>query len=113
VDLRVGNEARVAALLIVSYILTLPSGLVMELNNCYYVPAINRNLISISCLVKDGYELCIVNDNLTIGKSSHFYGSARLVNGIYVLNLDNDSISSMYNINTKRIKSNDLNPTYF
>jgi hypothetical protein len=83
----------------------------MEHNNCYYVPAINKNLISISCLVKDGHELCIVNDNLTIRKSSLFYGNARLENGIYVLNLESDSILSIYNINIKRIKPNDLNPT--
>jgi len=44
----------------------------MEHNNCYHVHTINRNMISISCLVKDGYELCIVNDNLTIRKSSPF-----------------------------------------
>jgi hypothetical protein len=68
----------------------------MQHNNCYYVTTINRNLISISCLVKDGYELCIVNDNLTIRKSSLFYGNARLENGIYVLNLESNSILSIY-----------------
>ena len=37
-DLRVGNGARVSALAIGVYDLTLPSGLVFQLNNCYYVP---------------------------------------------------------------------------
>ena len=36
VDLRVGNGARVSALAIGIYYLSLPSGLVLELDNCYY-----------------------------------------------------------------------------
>ncbi|MBY3556061.1 DDE-type integrase/transposase/recombinase, partial [Modestobacter lapidis] len=37
-----------------------------------------------------------------------FYGSALLQNSLYILNLE----TPIYNINTKRLKSNDLNPTY-
>ena len=33
-----GNGARVVALAVGVYDLTLPSGLVFHLNNCYYVP---------------------------------------------------------------------------
>ena len=57
VDLHVGNGARVAALAIGALPLALPSGLVMELNNCYYVPALSKNIISASCLGAEGYEL--------------------------------------------------------
>ena len=46
VDLRVGNGAKVYALAIGTYVLTLPSGLIIQLENCYYVPAISRNIIS-------------------------------------------------------------------
>ena len=49
VDLRVGNGARFAALEIRDLDLTLPSGLVILLKNCYYVPAMSRNIISVSC----------------------------------------------------------------
>ena len=42
VDLRVANGARVAAVAVGTYELTLPSGLIIELENCYYVPAINK-----------------------------------------------------------------------
>ena len=42
VDLRVGNAVRVAAGV---YDLNLPSGLVFQLKNCYYVPAVSRNII--------------------------------------------------------------------
>ena len=40
-----------------------------------------------------------------------FYGNAHLSNGLYVLNLEQPK--PIYNIDTKRFKSNDLNPTYF
>ncbi|KAJ8761575.1 hypothetical protein K2173_004351 [Erythroxylum novogranatense] len=38
VDLRVGNGARVAALAVGIYVLSLPTGLVIELDDCYFVP---------------------------------------------------------------------------
>ena len=41
VDFRVGNNARVAALTIGMMQLHLPSGFIMELNNCYFVPSLS------------------------------------------------------------------------
>ena len=52
VDLWVGNGARVVALAIGTYDLNFPSGLVLSLKNCYYVPAMSKNIISVSCLDK-------------------------------------------------------------
>ncbi|KAK1361293.1 CCHC-type domain-containing protein [Heracleum sosnowskyi] len=49
VDLRVGNGAKVVALAVGTYHLSLPTGLILELENCFYVLAICRNIISISC----------------------------------------------------------------
>ena len=40
-----------------------------------------------------------------------FYGNAHLSNGLFFLNLEQPK--PIYNIDTKRFKSNDLNPTYF
>jgi hypothetical protein len=57
VDLHVRNGAKVAALAIDTYSLSLPSGLVLELNNYYFIPALNKNIISTSCLEDDGFEL--------------------------------------------------------
>ncbi|KAK8667652.1 hypothetical protein V6N13_007800 [Hibiscus sabdariffa] len=45
VDLRVGNGARVAALAVGTYVLSLPSGLVFNLENCYFVPSLTKNII--------------------------------------------------------------------
>ncbi|KAL9227734.1 hypothetical protein vseg_003386 [Gypsophila vaccaria] len=45
VDLRVGNGARVAALAVGTYSFSLPAGLVLELNNCYFVPAVGVGVL--------------------------------------------------------------------
>ena len=60
---RVGNRAKVAALAIGTYELSLPTGLVLSLENCYYVPTMCRNIISISCLDKVGFNIIIKNNN--------------------------------------------------
>ena len=57
-----GNGARVAALAVGVYDLTLPSGLVFQLKNCYYVPAVSRNIISVSYLDVDGFHFIIKNN---------------------------------------------------
>ena len=62
VDLRVGNGARVAALAVGFYDLYLPNGLIFQLNNCYYVPTVSRNIISVSCLDLDGFHFIIKNN---------------------------------------------------
>jgi hypothetical protein len=46
VDFRVGNNARVAALTVGTMQLHLPSRFIMELNNCYFVPSLSRNILS-------------------------------------------------------------------
>ncbi|WJX23766.1 hypothetical protein P8452_12955 [Trifolium repens] len=82
VDLRVGNGARVAALAVGTYDLALPSGLIIQLKNCYYVPAISRNIISVSCLDKFGFSFIIKNNCCYIYLNDIFYASAQMYNGL-------------------------------
>ena len=42
-DLQVGNDARVAAVAIWTYVLNLPSGLCLNLDDCCYVLALMKN----------------------------------------------------------------------
>ena len=56
IDIRVSIKERVAALEVGTMELQLPSGFIIELNNCYYIPALSRNIISASCLMSQGYE---------------------------------------------------------
>ena len=73
-DLRVGNGARVTALAVGTYYLLLPSRLVLELDNCYYVPTMSRNIISISCLDKVGFSFIIKNNTYSIYYGVSFIG---------------------------------------
>ncbi|KAL4346901.1 hypothetical protein GQ457_17G009080 [Hibiscus cannabinus] len=108
VDLRVGNGARVAALAVGTYVLSLPSGLILNLENFYFVPSLTKNIIYVSCLDKIGFEIIIKNNSCSFFYGNLFYGSAQLINCIYILNQEN----MIFNINTKRLKTIDSNQTY-
>jgi hypothetical protein len=61
-DVRVSNGAKVAVLAVGTYHLSLPSRLVLELNNCYCIPALSKNIISSSCFEQvDGFKILITN----------------------------------------------------
>jgi hypothetical protein len=66
--------------------------------------------MSSSCLEEvDGYEIIIKNKYCLIYYNGIFYAHYPLVNGLYVLYLKDKYV---YNINTKRARLNDLNPTF-
>src|SRR5687767_2494594 len=89
-DFRVGNNARVAALTVGTMQLHLPSGFIMELNNCYFVPS-----LSPSCLMKDGYSFASENNGCVISKNNMFMAFAPIVNGLFVLNLDGSPVCNV------------------
>jgi hypothetical protein len=109
-DVRVGNGAKVAATIVSTFHLSLPSGLVLELNNCYFIPALCKNIISSSCSEEvDGYEIIIKDKHCSIYYNDIFYAHYPLVNGLYVLDLEDKFVC---NINVKRARLNDLNPIF-
>ena len=61
IDLLVGNGAPVAVLAVGTFISELPSGHVLELTYCYYVPSLTRNIISVSMLTQCGYTFIFRN----------------------------------------------------
>jgi hypothetical protein len=99
VQLRVGNGASVAVVVIGCVKLHLPSGLVIKLNDVYFVPSISKNIISISCLDMDGYDFIIKNKCCSIYRDGIFYGSSLVKNGLYLLDME----KPVYNINNKRL----------
>jgi hypothetical protein len=109
VDFRVGNNARVVVLNVGMMQLHLPSGFILELNNCYYVPSISQNIMSPSCLMKDGYSFASKDNGCVISKDDMFVAFASIVNEIFILNLDNAPVC---NVNAKRPRLNELSPTY-
>ena len=66
IDLHVANGARVAALAVGLYHLSLPLGMELILDNCYNVPCLSRNIISISCLVEQGFEIIFLDKQGTL-----------------------------------------------
>src|SRR3990170_6071370 len=103
VTMRVGNGSKVDVIAIGTLPLHLPLGLVLDLNNYYLVPALSMNIISGSCLLRDGYSFKSENNSCSIYMSNIFYGHAPLMNGLFLLNLDH-SDTHIHNIDAKRRK---------
>jgi hypothetical protein len=83
VTMRVGNGSKVDVMPVGTLSLVLPSGLVLNLNKCYYVPALSMNIISGSCLLQDGYSFKSENNGCSIYMNNIFYGHAPVVNGLF------------------------------
>ncbi|KAK1667045.1 hypothetical protein QYE76_055204 [Lolium multiflorum] len=84
VTMRVGNGSKVNVIAVGTLPLHLPSGLVLSLNNCYYVPALSMNIISGSCLMQDGYSFKSENNGCSIFMNNIFYGRAPQKNGLFL-----------------------------
>ena len=101
--MRVGNGSKVNVIAVGTVPLYLPSGLVLDLNNCYLVPALSMNIISRSCLMRDGYSFKSENNGCSIYMSNIFYDHAPLMSGLFLLNLDCGD-THIHNIDVKRCK---------
>jgi hypothetical protein len=108
VQLRVGNGAGVATIVIGFVELYLPSGFLVKLKDVYFVLSILRNIISIFFLYMDGYDFIIKNNCCSIYRDNIFYETSLIKNGIYLLDLE----KPVYNINNKRLKTSHENMTH-
>ncbi|GJS36781.1 zinc finger, CCHC-type containing protein [Tanacetum coccineum] len=107
-SLYVGNGQRAKVEAIRSYHLSLPSGLVIVLNNCHYAPSITRGIISVSRLYDDGYINHFVDNSIQVSKNNMVYFSAVPRDGIFEIDLSDSytNVSSIYALSNKRSKSN-------
>ena len=85
-----------------TYILKLPLGKVLELDNCYYMPKIIRNIVSIPLLLKQGYVMDVKSTGCSIMLSNEIICSGIFSNGLLTLSLDN----SVFHVNNKRKREN-------
>ena len=101
---------RVVALAVRTYELSLSSYSVLELQNCYFVPVLSKNIVSVSCLRKQGFHLGTKDNCCQLWLNETFYGTSTDNNGIYVLDLD----KPIFNINTKRqkVEKDNFKPSY-
>jgi hypothetical protein len=110
IDTRVWNKPKAAILTVGMMQLYLPSGFIMELDNCYYIPVLCQNIISTSCLMREGNESNIKDNGYSLYLQYMVHGFAHVMNGLFILNLEGEYV---YNVNVKRLKPNELNMTYF
>src|ERR1041384_8303576 len=108
--MRVGNGAGIAAQAVGIMPLRLASGFILELNKCYFVPLLCRNIISGSCLVHDGYSYKSENNGCSLYCKDIFYGFAPIVGGLFILNLECEN--DVFNMNAKRLKKADTTTTF-
>ena len=108
--MRVGNGSKVDVIAGMLP-LHLPSGLILDLNNCYLVPALSMNIISGSCLMRDSYSFKSENNGCSIYMINIFYGHAPLKSGLFLLNLDHAD-THIHNIDAKRCKVDNDSATY-
>src|SRR3954467_2222015 len=106
VMMRVVNGSRVDVIAVGTLPLHLPSGLVINLNNCYLVPALSMNVVSGLCLMRSGYSFKCENNGCSIYMNEIFCGHAPMMNVLFLLDLDNN-VTHIHNVDAKRIKHND------
>src|SRR3954462_4968621 len=104
--MHVSNGSSVDVIAVGTLPLHLPSGLVINLNNCYLVPALSMNIVSRSCLMRGGYSFKSENNGCSIYMNEIFYGHAPMMNGLFLLDLNNSN-THIHNVDAKRIKLND------
>ena len=83
--------------------LPVPSGLVLNLNNCYLVPSLSMNIVSGSLLIRDGYSFKSENNGCSIYMRDMFYGHSPMVNGLFLMNLERN-VTHIHSVNTKRYR---------
>ncbi|GKD46832.1 hypothetical protein Tco_1271477 [Tanacetum coccineum] len=105
-SLYMGNGMRATVEAIRSFDLILPSGLIVVLENCHFAPTVTRSVVSISCLVKNGYIHTFTNYAISVSKDIMFYFKAIPCDGMYEIDMHNlyPNVSSNYNVINKRAK---------
>ena len=84
----------------------------LVLRDCFYVPRLKRNLISIAYLFKDSYSVSFSN-KVVIRKNKSFICSGWMQNNLYFIKPKMDSLlNTEITENSKRLKTSHSNKTY-
>ncbi|GKA94336.1 hypothetical protein Tco_0816374 [Tanacetum coccineum] len=71
-SLYIGNGMRPAVETIGNFDLILPSGLIIVLNNYHFAPTVTMGVVSISCLVENGYIHTFTNNGISVSKDNGY-----------------------------------------
>ena len=106
-----GNASAAQVIGIGNVDLKFASGRILSLTRVHHVPDICRNIISESCLVKNGFELSLNCNKVVITHTGVFIGKGYLSNGLFLINVEpvlggfiNDSVE----LSVNNIESSDL-----
>ncbi|KAL0386254.1 UNVERIFIED_CONTAM: hypothetical protein Sradi_3019700 [Sesamum radiatum] len=87
--LRLGDGKAVAAEAVGSLSLVVSNHVRIELKDCYYVPSMVKNIISVSMLDRDGYKFFINKNYFYLVHEDMYHILGTLVNGLYILQQSN------------------------
>ena len=73
-----------------TYILKLPFAKILELKDCYYIPKVIRNIISVPLLLKQGYTMNVVSIGCSISFSNDIICYGVFSNGLLTLSLSDN-----------------------
>src|SRR6266498_3398696 len=106
-SIKVANGAMAEAEAVGTLPLRLDNGYILQLNNVIYVPSLSRNLISISVLDNEGYSCNIGNRQCNIFYGSYHVGLAIRQDKLYLLSIDDSSMSMNACDGIKRKRTDD------
>ena len=85
-SLRLGNGDLIHVRAVGSVILRFENKRTLFLSDCLFVPDFKRNLVSVSCLIEQGFTVQF-NSSIYIRSSTSVICSGDLLNGLYYLSL--------------------------
>jgi len=100
VDLNIGNGVRVVALAVKTYYLTFCNELILELDNCYIIIVLFRNIISIFYLALNACNFIIEGKYCSFHNNNAYYRLGIFINDLYIFYLE----MLLFNINSKKNK---------
>ncbi|KAL8120252.1 hypothetical protein AgCh_017415 [Apium graveolens] len=113
-----GDATKVAVVAVGVIHLSFSSDRILVLNNCLYVPSFRRNLISVSKLALDGYNVCL-DRNVSIMMNKRIICSGTLQENLYIINPSQPALQLQFrelnNTSTnsnKRKEPSSMNQTY-
>ena len=113
-----GDAMKVAVVAVGVISLSFGIDRILILNNCLYVPSFRRNLISVSKLAMDGYNVCL-DRNVSIMMNERVICSGTLQDNLYLINpihhvlqLQQSELNNTSSTSNKRKKPSSLNQTY-
>ena len=86
-DLYVGNGIKVVTLTVETYYLTFQSGLILELDNYYFISIFSRNTVYVSFLALNRLKFIIKGKCCSFYNDNVYYGYGIYMNRLYIVDL--------------------------